>query len=96
MTYLDEIVAKMKGAMMLHVEVLEGLERLQALLDDHPKVHSHSVDDGTVRVEFQGGPQDVAQLHRDVVMADVQVTAFYERKEDLEDIFLKVGAHQVS
>ena len=93
---IDDVLAKIKGTATLHVEVLNDVERLGQMLDAHPKVHSHSLDDGTVRIEFTGTDDDVADLHRDLVMAGIRVKSFYEKKDNLEDIFLKVGAHEVS
>ena len=93
---IEEILSKLKGSTTLHIDVLAGREQLDGMLGAHPKVRSHDVKDGTVRIEFLGDDEDLADLHRDIVSAGVRVKSFYERKENLEDIFLKVGAYEVS
>jgi ABC-2 type transport system ATP-binding protein len=45
---------------------------------------------------FDGGTEELSDLLRDLVTAGVRVASFGRRKEDLEDVFLKVGAKEVS
>jgi ABC-2 type transport system ATP-binding protein len=93
---VDELLRRLKGATTLHLIVLSGQEELSRLLDAHPKVSSHGLRDGIFAIEFGGNEEDIAELHREVVMAGVRVRSFYEKRENLEDIFLKVGANRVS
>ena len=93
---IDELLAQLKKATVLRLEVLGGLDALQRLLETHPKVRSHSLREGSVNVEFAGSAEDAADLLREVVLAGVRIKSFYEKRENLEDIFLKVGANQVS
>jgi len=93
---IDELLNKLKSTTTLHLEVLSGHDELRRLLDLHPKVVSHGMRDGRLAIEFSGGADDIADLHRDVVLAGVRIKSFYEKRENLEDIFLKIGAHRVS
>jgi len=93
---IEDLLAKLKGATTLHVEVVSGAQQLDALLNSHPRVRSHMVKNGAVAIEFDGTDDDIADLHGEVVRAGVRVKSFYEKRENLEDIFLKVGAYEVS
>ena len=93
---IEELLRRLKGSTKLHLEIISGREKLVQLLDTHPKVRAHNLDGGTLIVDFDGNEQDTADLLRDVVIAGIGVKGFYEKRENLEDIFLKVGAHKVS
>ena len=93
---LDDLQARLKSATTLHIDALSGTEQLEALLEGHAQVQSHQVRDGTVVIEFLGDDEGIADLHRDLVTAGIRVKSFYEKRENLEDIFLRVGAYEVS
>jgi ABC-2 type transport system ATP-binding protein len=50
----------------------------------------------TVRGQFAGGDAEAAELLAKIVAAGVPVADFHVEKEDIEDIFLKIGAREVS
>ncbi|MDA1273489.1 MAG: ABC transporter ATP-binding protein [Verrucomicrobia bacterium] len=93
---IDELLRRLKGSTRLHLEVISGVVELRELLDAHPKVHSHTANDLELIVEFTGNDEETAGLLRAIVTAGVGVKGFYEKRENLEDIFLKIGAHKVS
>lgn len=93
---IDELLRRLKGSTRLHLEVISGVVELRELLDAHPKVHSHTANDLELVVEFSGNDEDTAGLLREIVTAGIGVKGFYEKRENLEDIFLKIGAHKVS
>ncbi len=93
---IDDILQRLQGATRIEIRVLDGLARLDDLLARHPLVVSHDIYDHTVQVEFSGKPNDIADLHRDIVTAGVRVRSFHEQRENLEDIFMKIGAYEVS
>ena len=93
---IEELLRKLKGSTKLYIEIIGEQRKLVQLLDTHRQVLSHTLDGGTRIVDFDGDEQDISDLLRDVVMAGIGVKGFYEKQENLEDIFLKVGAHKVS
>lgn len=49
-----------------------------------------------LKVEFDGTPEDSTQLLKNLVAANIAVSEFYAKTEDLESIFLKLGHQQTS
>jgi hypothetical protein len=47
-------------------------------------------------VRFEGDEAAMAAFLRELVETGLPVRRFADRRENIEDIFLKVGAHQVS
>ena len=93
---IDEILARIKGSAALRIEVLREPESLEAILGSSPHVLSCSLDGNVAQVEFGGDDEAIADLHAEIVSRGVRVKSFYEKKENLEDIFLRIGAHKVS
>ncbi len=93
---IDELMRRLKGTTTLHLDVLSGMEELVRILEAHPLVRSHRLRDGILEVEFDGRGTDIAALLKSVVMAGVSLKGFSEKRDNLEDVFLRVGAHQVS
>ena len=52
--------------------------------------------DGMFAFRYAGTPDDSADLLARLVNGGVRVAAFAARKEGLEDLFLKVGARELS
>jgi hypothetical protein len=62
-----------------------------------PKVVQVDDADGELLVRFDSNAaEEVAELLASLVRAGIRVQSFYERKLDVEDIFLEVGASEVS
>ena len=45
---------------------------------------------------YAGNPEEVSELLRRIISAGVPVVSFGQRKEGLEEVFLKVGARELS
>ena len=54
------------------------------------------ISNNRLKVDFAGGEADGAELLRSLVLADIPVTQFDCRSEDLETIFLNLGHQQTS
>ncbi len=51
---------------------------------------------GTFEFRFNGGPEQAADLLDRLIRAEVRVASFATRKDNLEGLFLKVGAKALS
>ena len=79
------------------LSTLGKMETLQQKLNQNSLVTTWSkVDRHRLRVDFKGEESDCAELLRSLVLADIPITEFYYRSEDLESIFLKLGHQQTS
>jgi ABC-2 type transport system ATP-binding protein len=93
---IDDILARMSPYTEIEVVLTAPDERLAALLRGHPRVKSSQIDGAAARVRFDGDAAAIAAFLKELVDAGLPVRRFADRRENIEDIFLKVGAHQIS
>jgi ABC-2 type transport system ATP-binding protein len=93
---VEEIAARLTEQRVWWVEVLEGEMPLLEMLDAHPLVGSVSREGDAYVFSFAGGRDEGSALLAALVGAGIRVTAFGRRKENLEELFLKIGAKEVS
>ncbi len=92
---VNEIIARMKKQAKLIVEVIEQHARGIEIARTHPKVLDAITTDHRMEIDFAGGHEDAADLLKLLIAEQVRVKAFYEKKFDVEDILLQVGAKEV-
>ncbi|MGF1588930.1 MAG: ABC transporter ATP-binding protein [Pleurocapsa sp.] len=80
------------------LSTLGKMEVLQQKLSQNPLVETWQMipQSNRLQVNFTGGEFDCAELLRSLILANVPLTEFYCRQEDLETIFLKLGHQQTS
>jgi ABC-2 type transport system ATP-binding protein len=94
---VEAVAAQVLGhSARLHVEVLGPPEMAENLLRQHSLVGAHTWQGSRVELRFSGGSEDQADLLADLLKAGVRVVSFGRLKEDLEQIFLEVGAKELS
>ena len=96
---IAEVQAKFNQGVELHIKVLERAEELGKWLLHYEGVlgaeRNGSANELTVR--FAGtDEQSIANLLADIFRADFRMVSFAPRQEGLEELFLKVGAKEVS
>ena len=82
----------------LHLQTLDRLDDLQALLDRSGIAAVRSVDRDrqTITADFSGSEADRAALLRDIVAAAIPLLDFRCDRDDLETIFLQLDRRQTS
>jgi ABC-2 type transport system ATP-binding protein len=93
---VEEVAERVLGRAEAWVESLGDDAACANLLEADPRVSSLRREGASLVFGFDGGPEELSDLLRDLVRAGVRVASFGRRKEDLEDVFLKVGAKEVS
>ncbi len=95
---IDEVTARVMGDAVLAVEVLGDPARFLALIAEDPLRAGEVARKGesAFEVRYRGGPEQVADLLARLVRAEVRVASFSPRKDNLEELFLKVGAKALS
>jgi ABC-2 type transport system ATP-binding protein len=94
---IDEVNARVMGTAYLSVDVLDGLEAFLRVVESDGRAGLVERKNGTAyEFPFEGGPDAAADLLATLVRAEVRVASFAPRREGLEDLFLKVGAKEVS
>jgi len=94
---IDEINARMAGDATLTIEVLGDPAPFLEVIASDPR-RSGEVDRRGTAYEFRyrGGLEECADLLARLVADGVRVASFAPRKDNLEELFLKVGAKALS
>lgn len=79
----------------LLIETLDDLEPLVNWLKDQPHIKGAEIVDRRILCEFSGNDQDAADLLHGLVNHPFRIKTFSLKKPDVEDIFLKLGMHEV-
>ncbi len=93
---VDEIAERVMGEAVLEVEVLAGEEVFLDLVRRHRQVGTPQSQGRKFELPFSGDEQAAAELLTQLVQAGVLIAAFHRRRESLEDVFLQIGANEVS
>jgi hypothetical protein len=86
----------MQSGLRLKIEVDGQVDRLQRLLTDHAHVSDIAASDGHVNCLWRSAREQLPQLHRDLVAADLPVISFAIEQENLEDIYMRISRHHTS
>ncbi len=94
---IDEVNARIMGDAVLSVEVLGEPDIFLAMVAADP-LFAGMVErrDAAFAFRYQGGQDQSADLLARLVGAGVRVASFAPRKDNLEELFLKVGAKALS
>ena len=104
---IDRVSREVMGGAILLVDVLDGEDRFREVVAADPlsgpirsgeaPASVGGLTPSTVReFRYDGDPPAVADLLARLVEAGVRITSFAPKREGLEDLFLKVGAKEVS
>ena len=94
---IDEVSARVMGATVLSVDVLEGSDAFRRVVESDARAGAIERTDGTTyEFRFDGDSHAASDLLAAIIGGGVRVAAFAPRREGLEDVFLKVGAKEVS
>lgn len=93
---VDEIAQRVMGEAVLEVEVLAGEETFLQLVSRHRQVGTPQRKGRQFDLPFSGDENSAAELLSQLIQAGVRISAFHRRRESLEDVFLQIGANQVS
>ena len=96
---IDEVQAKFSKGITIEMRVLNRHEELTAWLCNHADIKSVSeiTANGEISAELAVQiPDQAADLLTEICAAGFKVASFAPRREGLEELFLKVGAREVS
>ena len=94
---IDEVNAKVMGASLLLIEVLNPPGNFIELLAACPFVTGPIQSDGdTYEIPFSGTKAQASELLVHLVQSGLQVASFSRRRQGLEELFLKVGAKELA
>ncbi|HWE35375.1 MAG TPA: ABC transporter ATP-binding protein [Isosphaeraceae bacterium] len=93
---IDEVRDRVMGGTILEVEVLGDPEPLLRIVAEDPLAGKAEQVNGTIAVPYRGDVEAASDLLAVLVRGGVRVAAFRRRREGLEELFLKVGAKELS
>jgi hypothetical protein len=93
---VNEVAAQVLGRMEAWVEPLSGHEICARVLAGNASVGAVRREDASFVFDFDGDQEKLGDLLTTLVEAGVRVVSFGRKQGDLEDVFLKVGAREVS
>jgi ABC-2 type transport system ATP-binding protein len=93
---VEDVAVQVLGGHEIYLELLEGADRLAALLADTPGAGAPQAEGEGFVFSFSGDQAAIGELLGRLVAAGLPVVAFGRRKRDLEEVFLAVGAREVS
>ena len=93
---VEEVATRVMGAAQIVVEVVAGEGACAALLQEYPGVQNIRQSGNEFTLDFDGDKERASDLLAALVAGGVRVSTFVRKKENLEEIFLKLGAKEVS
>lgn len=93
---IEDVTRQVMGVEMLVVEVLEAGEKLEEIVNKNARAGEITRDGKVFEFPYSGDPQKDSDLLRELVLAGVRISSFKRKRGNLEDIFLRVGAKELS
>jgi ABC-2 type transport system ATP-binding protein len=93
---IDEIRQRVMGEAVLVIEVIGDPGALEAVIGAEPLAGAVERTNGTYSVRYRGGAEDASNLLAALVRSGIRVASFARQREGLEELFLKVGAKELS
>jgi ABC-2 type transport system ATP-binding protein len=94
---IDEVNQRVMGDSLLAVEVLGEPEIFHWIVGADDRAGPvESKGNGTYEFRFRGDAQAASELLATLVQQGVRVAGFSRRRDNLEDLFLKVGSKELS
>ena len=93
---IDEVNARIMGDASLAVEVLGDAETFLRLIAEDERAGPVERKGPLLEFRFRGDAEAASELLARLVTSGVRVASFARRKDNLEELFLKVGARELS
>jgi ABC-2 type transport system ATP-binding protein len=93
---IDEVNARIMGDSLLSVEVLGDPAAVLQILASDERSGPVERKGNTLEFRYRGGAEEASDLLARLVSSGVRVASFARRRENLEELFLKVGARELS
>lgn len=93
---VDEVRERVVEGMVLLVEVRGDDSVFRRIIDEDPNCGTLERDGSAYLIHYRGDADTASDLLGTLVRGGVRVGAFSRRKEGLEELFLKIGAKELS
>jgi ABC-2 type transport system ATP-binding protein len=93
---VDEVAERVLGQAEVCLEILAGHAQCEKVLAADERVNSLRSQGNSFSFLLTGNEEDASDILAALVKADVRVVSFGRKKEDLEEVFMKIGAKEVA
>ncbi len=93
---IDDVNRRVMGETLVVVEVLGDPEVFVSIVESDARAGALERKNGAFEFRFQGDATAASELLTTLVRKGVRVASFVRRKDNLEDLFLKVGSRELS
>jgi ABC-2 type transport system ATP-binding protein len=93
---IDKVKARVLGDVVLEVEVLGPADEFLRIVSADPLAGPIERGETVFSIPYRGDAEKASELLAALVRGGVQIASFSRRKEGLEELFLKVGAKELS
>jgi len=85
---MQDLMQKVQPKRTLEIELRDGADKAQELLQNHPQVLSVTLEDKRLQVELAEGTDDVGFVARDLALKGFSLVSYREKLPDLETVFM--------
>jgi ABC-2 type transport system ATP-binding protein len=93
---IDEVNARIMGDTLIAVAVLGDPGAFHRVVESDPRAGPVERRGEGFEFRYRGGTEEASELLAELVRAGVRVASFAPRRDNLEELFLKVGAKELS
>lgn len=87
---IQEIMEATKSDQPIILTIVEGLGRVEALLEEYKNVSNIKIEDNKVILNLSGDDKEVNKLIKYLTNEDIIISSFTRKEGSLEDIFIKI------
>jgi ABC-2 type transport system ATP-binding protein len=93
---IAEVQDRIMGGSVLLIEVLGDSSAVAAIVASDARAGAAEHVNGTFAIPYRGDAEAASALLAELIKGGVKVASFTRRREGLEELFLKVGARELS
>jgi ABC-2 type transport system ATP-binding protein len=94
---MDEIANDVSVSAALLIELIDGEDKLMKIMAKNQLTGLPFTNDkGLIEIPFEGDSTEASELLTELIMNGVTMSSFTRKRESLEDVFLQIGAKEVS
>lgn len=93
---IEEIKRKVRGHLSFQIDVLNEVDKARQIVLSFPGVLDVRIENSSLRVDFDGQPEQVADLHDLLRKENIRIVWIKAIDTNLEEVFLKITQGQVA
>lgn len=87
---VHEIMQKLSQKRIIHVQPLNEMDKMIRILKEQPIIRSIAENAKDVEFDFTGTDEQLADVLKQLILADIPLLSFKEKEGNLEEVFMQV------